>query len=88
MTKIALVILFGCAAWAVTAGLLTVRYCQRRGTAINPLLLGVGVLKCLGRYRELTEAETGHVGALFYHYIIAINVALIAAVALVLINHV
>jgi len=84
MTTIALVILFGCAAWAVTAGLLTVRYCQLRGTSVNPLLLGIGMLKCLGRYRGLTIAETGHVGALFYHYIVAINAALLATIALLL----
>lgn len=86
MTTIALVTLLGCAAWAVTAGLLTVRYCQLRGTSINPLLLGIGMLRCLGRYRELTVAETGHVGVLFYHFIIAINAALLAAIVLLLVK--
>jgi hypothetical protein len=76
------VIAIGCVAWALVAGLRAVRYCERRGIAVNPLFLSIEMLKCLSQYRKLTREETGQVGPLFYHYVIPINAALVLVIVL------
>ena len=80
------VIAIGCVAWAVVAGLLAVRYCERRGISVNPVLLSIEMLKCLSQYRKLTRGETGQVGPLFYHYVIPINTALVLVIILVIVG--
>ncbi len=75
-----------CVVWAVVAGLSAIRFCQRRGIHVNPVFLGIGMLNCLSQYRRLTRAETGHVGPLFYHYVIPINTALVIVVVLLVVR--
>jgi hypothetical protein len=75
-------IAIGCVAWAVVAGLLAVRYCERRGISANPVMLSMELLKCLSQYRKLTREDTGQVGTLFYHYLIPINAALVLFIIL------
>ncbi|MCW8804901.1 MAG: hypothetical protein OQK56_00455 [Ignavibacteriaceae bacterium] len=36
------------------------------------------------RYKKITLEETGKVGTLFYHWVIAINIALVLAVAAII----
>ena len=69
-----------CMIWAVVAGLMAVRYCQAHGTTVNPVLLRWEVLRCLSIYRKLTRELTGHVGPLFYHFLIPINAALVLVI--------
>lgn len=78
--SILIVIAVICVAWAIVAGLSAVRYCQARGMSVNPAILGIEMLKGLSRYRRLTREETGHVGPLFYHYVIPINAALLIVI--------
>jgi hypothetical protein len=73
-------------AWSIIAGLLAIRYCERRGAFVRYILLNVEMLRCLSRYRTLSRAETGHVGPLFYHFVIAINLALLLGVISVLVR--
>ena len=72
-----------CGVWAVAASLLIARDLERRGVCINYLWLRVMVLKYLSQYRRVTLQETGHVGSLFYHYVIPLNIALALAIILV-----
>ncbi len=72
------------ALWAVVAVVLITRELDRRGMKTPFLLMRLFVFRNLGRYKEVTLKETGKVGALYYHYIIPINLALIfSLVALV-----
>ena len=75
-----------CVLWAVVAGLSAMSFCQRRGIRVNPVFLSIEMLNCLSQYRKLTRAETGHVGPLFYHYVIAINAALVLVVVLLVVR--
>jgi hypothetical protein len=75
-----------CVAWAIVAGLSAVGYCQRRGISVNPVFLGIEMLNCLSQYRKLTRAQTGHVGPLFYHYVIPINMALVLVIVLLVVR--
>jgi len=86
MYTVATIILLCCVAWAVVAGLLAIRYCAKRGIEVNPVLLGIEMLRCLSRYRKLTHDEIGHIGPLFYHYVVSINAALVVGVALLIVR--
>ena len=79
-------IVAGCLAWAASAGLLAVRYCEWHGASVNPAILGIEMLKCLSCYKKLTREETGHVGSLFYHFVIPINAALVLAIVLLVVE--
>ena len=75
-----------CVVWAVVAGLSAMSFCQRRGIRVNPVFLSIEMLNCLSQYRKLTRAETWHVGRLFYHYVIAINAALVLFLGLLVVR--
>ena len=75
-----------CVVWAVVAGLSAMSFCQRRGIRVNPVFLSIEMLNCLSQYRKLTRAETGHIGPLFYHYVIPINMALVLVVVLLVVR--
>lgn len=75
-----------CVGWAIVAGLRAVSYCQSHGYSISVPLLGVEMLRGLSRYRQLTRAESGRVGPLFYHYVISINAALVIAVGFLVVR--
>jgi hypothetical protein len=75
-----------CVVWSIVAGLVVVRYCERRGVSVSYLLLNVEMLRCLSRYRTFSRAETGHVGTLFYHFAIPINLALLLGIILVVVH--
>ncbi len=79
-----IVIILGCAAWAVTAAVLIARDLERRGQPVSFLWLRFMILRHLSDYGRITAAETGHVGPLFYHYVVPLNVALVLAVVMVL----
>jgi len=71
-----------CGVWAVAASLLIARDLERRGVHVNYLWLRVLILKYLSHYRRATLQETGHVGSLFYHYVIPLNIALMLTIIL------
>ena len=75
-----------CVVWAVVAGLSAMSFCQRRGIRVNPVFLSIEMLNCLSQYRKLTRAETGHIGLIFYHYVIPINTALVLVVVLLVVR--
>ena len=75
-------LLLVCATWAITASLLMVRELERRGLPVNVVWLRLSLFKHLHQYRRITRQETGRTGPLFYHYVIPLNVALLATVAL------
>lgn len=69
------------AAWSVVAAMLIFEALRRRGERVHFLLLRLLLPWYVGRYRELTVAEQGHPGPLFYHFVVPINVALLAVLA-------
>jgi hypothetical protein len=55
---------------------------RRRGEKVSFLLIRLMLLKYLAGYRQVTRAEQGRPGALYYHFVVPINLALVAAVVL------
>ena len=54
---------------------------RRRGIPVSFIWLRALGPKYAGQYRQITKKESGHTGPLFRHWIVSINVALVAAVA-------
>jgi hypothetical protein len=81
MSDILLAIAVVSVLWGVASAIMIGNALQKRGIKINWIWFRVLILtKYLGQYREVTRQETGRTGALFYSYVISMNVALVTAV--------
>jgi hypothetical protein len=77
-----LVILAVCGGiWASVTSVRIYDYLRKKNVPVSFFLLRVLIIKYVQQYRQVTLKETGRVGPLFYHFVISINVALVAAVA-------
>ena len=66
--------------WFVVTSILIYNALRNRNINVSFLWLQFMILKYASQYKEITLRETGKVGPLFYHWIISINTALIAAI--------
>lgn len=53
---------------------------QRRGIAVNWFLGKILMIRWVSQYKEITTAEQGRPGNLFWHFVIAMNLALFLAI--------
>jgi hypothetical protein len=82
VSDILLVVAIVSALWGVASAVLIAEALRKRGVKINWVFLRFLILsKYLGQYRDITRQETGRTGPLFYSYIIAMNLALVLAIA-------
>ena len=75
-----------CVVWAVVAAILIAADLHRRGIAVSVVWLRLMILKYLHEYARVTREETGKVGALFYHYVVPLNLALIIVIILAVVS--
>ena len=75
-------IMIVCVIWAVVASILIARDLEKRGISVSIIWLRLMILKYLYQYCKITREETGHVGPLFYHYVIPLNLALVLVIIL------
>ena len=68
------------ALWGVVSSLAIADALQKRGVKVNWIFLRILIIKYVGQYRDVTRTETGRTGPWFYSFIIAMNLALVAAV--------
>jgi len=66
--------------WGVVSSLRITAWLSRRGVKINYVFIRLMIIKYVHQYREMSCAEFGQVGPLFYHFIIAMNAALVCVV--------
>ena len=64
----------------IACSMAIVAFVRKRGETVNWFFLKIMLFKYIRRYRAITIQETGKPGPLFYAYVIAMNMALIAAV--------
>jgi hypothetical protein len=68
--------------WGVASAVLIAEALRKRGVKVNWVFLRFLILsKYLGQYRDITRQETGRSGPLFYSYVVAMNLALVTAIA-------
>jgi hypothetical protein len=73
-------------AWYVVSTILICGALRKRGVSVSFVFLRFLILRYASQYREITLKENGKVGPLFYHWIVSINVALVSALVLLLLN--
>ncbi len=76
-----------CIIWFVVASLLIYDNLRRRGRPVSFLWLRLMLFSYVSQYKEITKAEDGRVGHLFYHWIISINTALLLVVVTIIVSH-
>ena len=74
----------GCAALAAVSAVLMAAALDHRGLKTPLPLQRAFVFRNLSRYRDVTRTETGKTGALFYTYVVPINLALLLVLAALL----
>ncbi|MFH1943876.1 MAG: hypothetical protein ABIL68_17375 [bacterium] len=70
--------------WNITTTILIFKALRERNIEASFLFLKFFAPKYAKQYKEITQKETGSVGPLFYHWIISINAALVAAILIIL----
>ena len=66
-----------CAFWNVVISLMVYAALHKRGYPVSFIWLRLLAPKYAHQYKEITRAETGRVGSLFYLWVISINLALV-----------
>ena len=74
-------VMLAAAAWHIVTTLLIYDALRKRGMNPSFLWLRLMIISFANRYKTITRQETGKVGPLFYHWLISINTALVAALA-------
>ena len=69
-----------CGFWNVANSILIYDSLKKRGLPVSFLWLRLMAPQYAFQYRNVTREETGRAGALFYQWIISINLALVFAV--------
>ncbi len=82
MTAILVPPIVACAAWAAIAAVVIARHLEKHGIIVDLLWWRMSMPHFLTRYRQLTLAETGQVGSLFYHFVVPLWIALAPAMLL------
>ena len=83
-----LVVVAGAAVvWGVVAGILIFEALRRKGLTTSFLWIRLFMPFYVHRYSVVTREETGRTGPLFYHFVIAFNIALLAALLAAALAH-
>jgi len=67
--------------WHIVSGAMIVNELMKRKQKIKFIIIKFMLPVYAHRYKKITLEETGKVGSLFYHYVIAANFALVFALA-------
>ena len=71
-------------AWHVTATIMIYDALRKRGRKVSFIFLRLMAPRYASDYKEITRKEAGRTGPLFYHWVVSINAALVAALLLIL----
>ena len=72
--------------WGIVAAMLIFEALRRRGEKVSFLLIRLMLPAYVHRYEQVTREDTGRAGPLFYHFVMAFNLALVAVVVAVLLR--
>ena len=78
------VIAFIAVGWYIVSGIMIYSELQKRGQKVYFVFLNFMLPVYASRYKKITLEETGKVGSLFYHWLIAIKTALVFAIAAII----
>jgi len=84
ITILLAVLAFIAVAWYIVSGIMIINELLKRKQKINFVFIKLMLPVYAHRYKKITLEETGKVGTLFYHWVIAINIALVFAVTAII----
>jgi hypothetical protein len=67
--------------WYVVSSIMIVNELMKRKHKIQFVIINLMLPVFVHRYKKITLEQTGKVGSLFYHWLIAVNIALVFALA-------
>ena len=67
--------------WYVVSSIMIYNELKKRNVRVNFIFIRFMIIPYVNKYKEITKKETGKVGSLFYHWLIAINTALVFGIA-------
>ncbi|MCW8804482.1 MAG: hypothetical protein OQK57_08800, partial [Ignavibacteriaceae bacterium] len=70
--------------WFIVSGMMMINEIMKKGEKINFVFINAMFPVYAHRYKKITLEETGRLGHLFYNWVIAINTALVFAVAAII----
>jgi len=70
--------------WHIVVTMMIYDALRKRDLKVSFILLRLLAPKYASQYREITRKETGKTGPLFYHWVVSINTAWVAAILLIL----
>ena len=70
--------------WFIVTGFIICDWLAKRSYKVNYVFIRLFLPLYVNQYKTLTVAETGKPGALFYHWIISINTALVFGIAAII----
>lgn len=81
LTILLAVLAFIAVAWYITSGIMIFSELQKKGEKVYFIFLNFMLPFYAQRYKKITLEENGKTGSLFYHWLIAINAALVLGAA-------
>ncbi len=81
-------IAFAAVIWYVVTSIIIYSELRKRNIKVYFIFLNVMNPFYAYRYKKITEEETGNTGHLFYHWLIAINTALVFAVIAIILKYI
>jgi hypothetical protein len=71
-------------AWYVTTSILIYDFLRKKNVKVSFMLLRLLIFSYISQYKRITLKETGKSGPLFYHWVISINIALLAVILMLI----
>jgi hypothetical protein len=81
ITTLLAILAFIAVAWFIVSGIMIINELLKRKQKISFVFIKLMLPVYAHRYKKITLEETGKVGSLFYSWVIAINTALVLAIA-------
>ena len=70
--------------WYVVSSIMIYNELKKRNVRVNLIFIRFMIIPYANKYKEITNKETGKVGSLFYHWLIAINTALVFGIVTII----
>ena len=70
--------------WFIVSGGMIVNELMKRNHKIKFIIINMMLPVYIQRYKKITLEETGKIGVLYYHAVIAVNTALVFALAAII----
>ena len=87
MSETFLILTLICIVWGIVSMIAITSFLHKRGRKILFILINIMIFKYVHDYHQITTEENGKPGYWFYSFTIAMNLALLCAIIVLVINY-